>query len=55
MATGVDYYDLSVETTEEILYAKMWSEDHLVKSQREEVEAALQIERNKEMLDVSIS
>lgn len=31
----------------------MWKDDWAVKSQREDMEAALQIERNKEMLEVS--
>lgn len=31
----------------------MWKEDELIKAKREEMEAALQIERNKEMLGVS--
>jgi P2-related tail formation protein len=35
------------------MYAKMWKDDWAVKSRREEMEAALQIERNKEMRDVS--
>ena len=39
---------------EEALYAQMWQADHLVKCRREEMENTLQIERNKEMLDVSI-
>ncbi len=34
------------------MYAKLWNEDYLSKCQREEMEAALQIERNKEMLEV---
>lgn len=38
---------------DEALYAHMWKEDELVKAKREELEAALQIERNKEMLEVS--
>ena len=32
----------------------MWKEDWLTKSKREEMETALQIERNKEMTDVSV-
>ena len=35
------------------LYAMMWKEDYLAKCKREEMEVALQIERNKEMLGVS--
>lgn len=31
----------------------MWKDDWAVKSQREDMDAALQIERNKEMLEVS--
>lgn len=38
---------------EEQIYAKMWKEDELIKAKREEMEAALQIERNKEMVGVS--
>lgn len=39
---------------EEQLYADMWKEDWAVKCKREDMEAALQIERNKEMVDVSL-
>lgn len=39
---------------EEAIYAKMWKEDWAVKSKREDMEAALQIERNKEMLEVGL-
>ena len=31
----------------------MWKEDELIKAKREEMETALQIERNKEMIGVS--
>lgn len=31
----------------------MWEEDRLVKCKREDMELVLQIERNKEMVDVS--
>jgi len=34
------------------MYAKMWEQDYLSKCQREEMEKVLQIERNKEMLEV---
>ena len=34
------------------MYAKLWQEDFESKSKREEMETALQIERNKEMLKV---
>ena len=34
------------------MYAQMWEEDRLIKSKREEMEAALQIERNREALKV---
>ena len=34
------------------MYAKLWDEDRQTKSKREEMEAALQIERNREMLKV---
>ena len=37
------------------MYAKMWKEDYLSKCQREVVEEALQIERNKEMLEVCMN
>ena len=40
---------------EEMLYAKLWEEDRKAKCQREEVEAAMQLERNMEMLKVSLS
>lgn len=40
--------------SEEELYARMWKDDWATKSKREEMEAALQIERNKEMFDVSL-
>ena len=40
---------------EEAFYAQLWREDHLIKCQREEMKAALQIERNKETLDVCYS
>ena len=39
--------------TEEDMYAQLWKEDWAVKCQREDMETVLQIERNKEMLDVS--
>lgn len=41
-----------ISVPEEEIYAKMWKEDWAIKSQREDMETALQIERNKEMLDV---
>lgn len=34
------------------MYAKLWDEDRQTKCKREEMEAALQIERNREMLKV---
>lgn len=34
------------------MYAKMWEEDRLTKCNREEVETAMQIERNREALKV---
>lgn len=34
------------------MYAKMWKEDQEAKRKREEMEAALQIEKNREMLKV---
>ena len=34
------------------MYASMWEEDRAAKCRREEIEAALQIERNREMLKV---
>ena len=36
----------------EEMYARLWDEDRQTKCKREEMEAALQIERNKEMLKV---
>lgn len=38
-----------------MLYAKLWEEDRKAKCQREEMEAAMQLERNMEMLKVSLS
>ena len=37
---------------EEEMYAQLWREDMLAKAKREEMEAVLQIERNREMLKV---
>lgn len=37
---------------EEEMYTTLWEKDRQAKSKREEMEAALQIERNKEMLKV---
>lgn len=37
---------------EEEMYARLWREDILAKAKREEMEAVLQIERNREMLKV---
>lgn len=34
------------------MYASLWEEDRAAKCRREEIEAALQIERNREMLKV---
>ena len=36
------------------MYAHLWKEDMLAKAKREEMEAVLQIERNKEMLKVGV-
>ena len=36
----------------ESMYARMWDEDRLTKCNREEIETAMQIERNKEALKV---
>lgn len=36
----------------EEMYARLWDEDRQTKCKREEMEAALQIERNREMLKV---
>lgn len=41
-------------TVEEHLYAKLWDQDRSAKCAREEMESALQIERNREMLKVRI-
>ena len=38
---------------EERLYAELWERDRSAKCAREEMETALQMERNKEMLKVS--
>jgi hypothetical protein len=35
------------------MYARLWDEDRQTKCKREEMEAALQIERNREMLKVT--
>ena len=35
------------------MYARLWEEDRQTKCKREEMEAALQIERNREMLKVA--
>ena len=37
---------------EEQMYADLWEEDRVAKCRREEIEAALQIERNREMLKI---
>ncbi|XP_065910618.1 cilia- and flagella-associated protein 53-like [Dysidea avara] len=37
---------------EEKMFAELWEEDRLTKSKREEMEAAMQLERNREMLRV---
>jgi hypothetical protein len=34
------------------MYARLWEEDQAAKCKREEIEAAMQIERNREMLKV---
>ena len=39
---------------EEEMYAQLWREDMLAKAKREEMEAVLQIERNREMLKVGV-
>ena len=38
---------------EEQIYAELWDKDRETKCKREEMEAALQLERNKEMLQVT--
>ena len=38
--------------TEECMYARLWEEDRQAKCKREEMEAALQLERNREMIEV---
>lgn len=35
------------------MFAELWEKDHLSKCKREEMEAAMQLERNREMLRVS--
>ena len=37
------------------MFAQLWKEDRLSKEKREEMEAALQLERNREMLKVRTS
>ena len=37
----------------EAIYARLWEEDRLTKCKREETEAAMQVERNREALKVS--
>ena len=39
-------------SAEEQIYARLWEEDQAAKCKREEIEAAMQIERNREMLKV---
>ena len=34
------------------MFAELWEEDRMAKSKREEMEAAMQLERNREMLRV---
>ena len=36
------------------MFARLWEEDRVAKEKREEMEAALQIERNREMLKVCV-
>ena len=43
----------SLSATEEEMFAQMWKDDYSAKCKREEMEAALQIERNREMLKVN--
>lgn len=45
-------YIFVITIEEEQIYASMWEEDRSAKCRREETEAALQIERNREMLKV---
>ena len=46
----VSYSDICL--VEEKMFAELWEEDRLTKSKREEMEAAMQLERNREMLRV---
>ena len=43
----------SYNILEERLYAELWERDRSAKCAREEIETALQMERNREMLKVS--
>ena len=36
------------------MYAKLWERDHLAKCKREEMETALQLERNRAALEVGL-
>ena len=40
---------------EEKMFAELWEKDHHSKCKREEMETAMQLERNREMLRVSMS
>jgi len=39
---------------EEKMFTELWEEDRLAKSKREEMETAMQLERNREMLRVNM-
>ena len=45
----------SLPLAEEKMFAELWEKDHHSKCKKEEMEAAMQLERNREMLRVSTS
>ena len=51
-STHVNNIHMHSIDTEEQMYARLWEEDQAAKCRREEIEAAMQIERNEEMLKV---
>lgn len=51
VATASIQYFLSLP--EEKMFAELWEKDYISKCNREEMEAAMQLERNREMLRVN--
>ena len=49
------YDKYSLPLAEEKMFAELWEKDHHSKCKREEMETAMQLERNREMLRVSMS